>query len=140
MAVFLVIACFSLILVYDDLLTFAFFYNGRSHGSARYGRTTDGQLSVIYCKHFIKGNSLSSFNTKLFNLNDIAFLNLVLFTACGNNRVHNGTSYYHYSPTSVSLGLINLVVRHTLIYYHLFWALSTRNFRNKSISQNINDL
>jgi hypothetical protein len=79
-AVFLVISGFSLVLVNNDLPELAILYHGSGYGCACNVGTCLETVVCAYCQNLIERNILSCLCAELFNLDLIAFSDLVLFT------------------------------------------------------------
>ncbi len=92
--VLFMVSGFALVFIYNNLLTSSLLHNGSGHGcTCNIPAYLEG--SVTYCDHMVKGNSISGLYIQLFNLNDIPLGNLVLFSACCNNCVHNKAPPIH---------------------------------------------
>ena len=88
MSSFLMNVVFSTVFENDNFFSFTVF-NYCSFNCCTFNCWVSNFHSVVtYCKHLVKCKSFSSFYTKLFYFNDIAFGYFVLFTTCCYNCLH----------------------------------------------------
>ena len=100
MTILLVVTGFSLVLVYNNLLTSTLLHNGCGNSCVS-NVSTNLEGIVTYCDHLVKSNSVTSFCIDLLNLDHITFRNFELISTCCNNCVHNKAPPIIYSLTLV---------------------------------------